>query len=183
MTRRDANIADAAPARRGSAKVAAATAALLVLCAACSPYGFRFGTKPAHLNTIFIPTADDQSGYGRGTVAQELTDALIKRFRDDNSLHVVNTRDADSRLEVVITSITSVRSTLSSDARETTRNIDMSVRVIWHDNVKGGTVYEKVFTGRGVYDLTRGTAGETDAFTTAIEDVSQKVLEASVSMW
>lgn len=157
--------------------------ALVTLLGGCTPYGFKAGTAPSHLRTIYIPTADDQSGFGRGTLRQDVTDMLIRKFRDDNSLQVVTTADADSQLDATVTSVQDVRATLSDQSYETSREIIVQLRVVWQDNVKGGNVYARTFSARSSYSLDRGAQGESEAFEAAVDQVTTEVLNASVAMW
>jgi hypothetical protein len=156
---------------------------LVITAGGCSFYGFKFGSPPPHISSIYIPTVEDNSGYGRGTVRQELTEELINKFRDDNSLQVRSTREADSQLDVVITSIRSVRSNLSGESFESVRDVIIDVRATWVDNVKGGSIYEQSFSGRGKYNLNQGAQGEQDAIEVALGDLTTQILDASVSMW
>src|SRR5688500_3557577 len=49
---------------------------LLVLFAGC--YSFTGASIPAHLNTVGIPLATDNSGFGRSEMRQELTEFLTQ---------------------------------------------------------------------------------------------------------
>ena len=58
-------------------------------CSGC-PYSFTGSSVPAHLKTVAIPLFDDLSGSGEPGLRELLTNKLIARFRQDNSLEVVD---------------------------------------------------------------------------------------------
>jgi hypothetical protein len=157
-------------------------AALALAISGC--YSFRGGSAPANIKTVAIPPAEDVSGYGRGTVRQELTTLLINRFRDDNTLRIADPASADSRLEVTITGIRSEQLNLSGNELETVRGIVIDTRVTFNDNGKRRPVYkDRTFTGRSQYNINRGTAGENEAISEALEKVSEAILLATVADW
>jgi len=151
-------------------------------CAGC--YSFRGGSAPAHLKTIAIPPVDDISGFGRGTVREELYNILVRKFRDDNSLRVADLSEADSRLEVTITSIRTERLNLSGNELETVRGIVVDTRATFTDNVRHRPVFQdRSFSGRAQYNINQGTAGENQAIIDALGTLSDAVLLATVADW
>lgn len=155
---------------------------LALVCAGC--YSFRGGSAPVGIRTISIPPAEDVSGFGRGTVRQELTTLLINRFRDDNTLRLSDANAADSRLEVTITGIRTEKLNISGNELETVRGVVIDARVTFNDNLKRRPVYkDRAFTGRAQYNINRGTAGENEAITDALETVAEAILLATVADW
>lgn len=205
MSRHEANIhrADApiagspthrSPARRprlvnagvvnaGIVAACAMAACALHACAGC--YSFRTGSAPAHLHTIGIEPSDDVSGFGRGTIRQDLTDLLVRRFRDDNTLRVVDASGADSRLEATITTIrTNERLNLSGTEYETVRGVYIEVRATFFDNVKKREVFkDRTVQGRSQYLVDQGLAGENKAIHDALEKLTEELLNAAVADW
>lgn len=148
-------------------------------------YSFRGGSAPAHLETILIPQVADDSGFGRGTIRFDLTDRLIDRFRRDNSLRVIDDQEADSRLDVTITTIrTDIRRAVSDDDRETVRGVVVEAKATFYDNVKGRAIYENTRTqGESSYDIGEGADGEKEAIAEAIEKLSNEILLETVADW
>lgn len=155
---------------------------LAILLALSGCYSFRGGSTPAHLETIVIPEVIDNSGAGRPTIRFDVTNDLIERFRDDNSLRVID-GEADSRLEVTLTRIvTDIRQGVSADDRETLRSVVLEARVTFYDNVKERAIYEaKAFQGTSTYDLSAGD--ENEAIAEAIEQLDNAILLATVADW
>lgn len=156
---------------------------LLLVLGGC--YSFRGGSVPAHLKTITIPQVDDQSGYGRGTVSQDMRELLIRKFRDDNSLRVIDAATADSRLDVVITSIrTDERLAVSASDLETDRRVLIVARVTFEDNVKRRQIYkDRSFEGFSQYAISRGEEGRNDALRDALNKLTDLILQESVADW
>lgn len=154
-----------------------------VLLSGC--YSFRGGSAPAHLQSVVIPTVDDNSGFGRSTIRFDLTNLLIDEFRSDNSLRVIDDPEADSRLEVEIATIrTDLRRAVSAEERETVRGVVIEARVTFFDNVKNVAVYQnRMFQGESSYDLSEGSAGEEQAVDEALEALTSKILLATVADW
>ncbi len=162
--------------------MALVAAALALVASGC--YSFRGGSAPANLRTIFIPSAEDISGFGRGTVRQQFTELLIRRFRDDNTLRIADPSNSDSRLDVTITGIRTERLNLSGNELETVRGVVIDVRATFNDNLKRRPLYkDRAFTGRSQYNINRGTAGENEAVNDALEKVSEAILLATVADW
>src|SRR2546425_3298729 len=69
-------------------------------------YSFKGSSVPARLKTIAIPLFDDQSGSGEPGLREQLTNKLIERFKQDNSLEVSDKSHADSMIEGTISSMT-----------------------------------------------------------------------------
>ena len=154
-----------------------------VLSGGC--YSFRGGSAPAHLRTILIPQAEDNSGFGRSTIRFDLTNELIDRFRADNSLRVIDDSEADSRLEVAITTIRNdIRLAVSAQDRETVRGVAIEARATFYDNLRNRAIYEgRLFKGESSYDITEGQTGEDEAVAEAIENLTNEILLATVADW
>jgi hypothetical protein len=160
-----------------------AVLALAVLAGGC--YSFRGGSAPAHLRTVAIPQVEDVSGFGRGTIRQDMTQVLVRKFRDDNSLRVADPTASDSQLQVAITTIrTNERLNISGAELETVRGVIIEARATFNDNTKRREIYkDRTFVGRSQYNIASGTAGENNAIREAIEKVTDDILIATVADW
>lgn len=158
--------------------------ALLFLLLSGGCYSFKGGSAPAHLNTITIPQVEDASGSGRATMRQDLTQLLVRKFREDNSLRVVEDASADSRLEVTITTVRDrERLGVSGQEFETVRGVAVEARVVFRDNVRRRAIFERSFSARNQYSIDQGSAGETDAIAKALDLLSNDILVAAVAQW
>lgn len=152
-------------------------------CAGC--YSTRQGTSLPHLKTVYIQQVEDASGSGRATVRQDLMQRLVQRFRDDNTLRIVDANGADSRIDVTIVTINDKeRLNISSAELETTRRVTIEARATFTDNVKRKPVYsERIFRGEGQFNVNAGESGVNDAIRVAIDKITDDILLESVAQW
>ncbi|HVK37134.1 MAG TPA: LPS assembly lipoprotein LptE [Candidatus Kapabacteria bacterium] len=169
----------------GARSVSIVVAAVALAAALGGCYSFKGGSAPAHLSSVAIPQVEDVSGSGRATMRQDLTQILVRKFREDNSLRVVDEPAADSRLEVTITVVRDAERLAVSGGQEleTVRGVTLEARVVFRDNVRRRAVYERVFSARSQYNIDQGGAGETDALARAIDNLSNDILLATVAQW
>lgn len=79
---------------------------VLLSVAGCScPYSFTGASIPAHLKTLAIPYASDQSGSGEPMLSQNFTNTLTRKFTDDNSFIITDKTKSDAVLECAIVGI------------------------------------------------------------------------------
>lgn len=156
-------------------------------CQSCSHYSFSpaggRGGKGG-LSTIAIPILVNETlEYG---VEQELTDALVEEFTDDNSLRVVPEDEAESILRGTVVGYE--RPVLSYDAGGLPREYKVRVlarlsyenlstkETIWEDQIEGWAIYS--VTGEG-----GGLTSEDEAKAVAFEKLAQDVLAKTVQGW
>ncbi|MEO5928851.1 MAG: hypothetical protein ABIR47_02855 [Candidatus Kapaibacterium sp.] len=156
-----------------------------VALAAGGCYSFRGGSVAPHLHTVTIPQAEDISPQPYQAARELTTTALIQKFRDDNTLRVVDATNPDSRLEVTLVSInTQVRRNISGSELESVRGVEIVARSTFFDNVKKRAIYkDKAFTGVGQFNLSEGPAGEKRAVQDAINNLTSQILNDTVADW
>lgn len=160
-----------------------ALAAILVAAAGCSHYSFSPAVK-THISTVAVPIMVNETlEYG---AEQDLTDAIITQFTNDNTLRVVGESDADSIIRGTV--IIYERPVMSYDASGNPR--EYKVRVVAHvsyvDLTKNETVWEEDVEGWSVYSLSaEGGEATTEeaARTVAFEKLAQDVLSKTVQGW
>lgn len=158
-------------------------AALTLLLAGCGVYSFSPSVK-THISTIAVPVLSNETlEFG---VEQDLTDALIMQFADDNTLRVVGEDVADSVLRGAVTVYE--RPVMSYDASGNPREYKVRVvarlgyedrtreEVVWKEDVEGWAVYS--VSGEGG-DMTT----EEEAREAALEKLAQDVLSKTVQGW
>jgi len=156
---------------------------LIVLVVALSScYSFRGGSVPAHLKTITIASVVDNSGYGDPTFRELATDALIQRFRGDNSLQVTED-NGDARLTGAITRIQDAVLNVQGADLESQRQISVTVEVEYFDAVKNRTVWKQAFQNFDAYDVADATVSRQLAVRRAINRIADDVLLKVVSDW
>jgi hypothetical protein len=149
----------------------------------CGSYSFTGSSVPNHLNTIYIPVAQDKSPAAIPGLRELLTDNIIQKFINDNSLQVSNATSADATLNCVVKSVIDVPAIVSAGEQITARKVTIVVNVLYKDLVLKKTVFEKDFTGFGEYEPAQQTNQRDDAIAIAVNYISEDILLAVVSGW
>ena len=149
----------------------------------CCAYSFTGASVPEHLKTIAIPIADDRSGSGEPGLRENLTQKLIQKFIDDNTLQVSERTSANALLECSIVSLSDAPAIVSAGESITSRRVTIGVRVIYRDLVKRTTVFEKTFSNYSDYLSSNPIDGRKAAIEEAIDRISDDILLDTVSGW
>lgn len=149
----------------------------------CCSYSFTGASVPQHLKTIAIPVAEDRSPAAIPGIRELLTDDLIQKFIDDNSLQVAEGSTADAVLECVITNVTDAPSIVSAGEQITSRRLTVTVKVVYKDLVKKTNIFDQNFTNYGDYVPGTGINDREPAIETAVDKISEDILLAVVSGW
>lgn len=162
-------------------------AAGIVYLSACS-YSFTGASVPPHLKTIAVPLFVDRSGSGEFDLSEKLTNGLIRKFIEDNTLSVSDRLKSDSILEGTVISISDAPAVVSGGGTEniTSRRITITIRVIYRDLVKRLTIFERNFSNYGDYPVGGGGDISTirrQAIDNAVEKITEDILLGVVSNW
>ena len=149
----------------------------------CCSYSFTGASVPQHLKTIAIPIAEDKSPAAIPGIRELLTDELIQKFIDDNSLQVTEGSTADAILECIITNVTDAPSIVSAGEQITSRRLTVTVKVVYKDLVKKTNIFDQNFTNYGDYVPGTGINDRQPAIETALDKISEDILLAVVSGW
>lgn len=150
---------------------------------ACCVYSFTGASVPEHLKTISIPIADDRSGSAEPGLRENLTQTLIQKFIDDNTLLVAERTSANAVLECTIISLNDAPAIVTAGENITSRRVTLGVKVIYRDLVKRTTVFEKTFSNYSDYSAAAPINGRKTAIENAIELISEDILLDTVSGW
>ncbi|MAT58605.1 MAG: hypothetical protein K8F60_10175 [Melioribacteraceae bacterium] len=155
-----------------------------LLLSSCS-YSFTGSSVPAHLNTISIPLALDRSGSGEPDLSENLTNELITKFLNDNSLQIADRVNADAILECTITSIPDIPEVISGGEEVTLRKITLNIKVTYRDLVERKTIFDRNFSNFGNYSVDSPDIQQArlDAISQAIDLITEDILLAVVSNW
>lgn len=152
----------------------------------CGVYSFTGASVPAHIKTIAIPISDDRSGSGEPGLRESLTNTLIQKFIDDNTLRVTERANANAVLECVITGFSDAPAVVSAGATSdniTVRRITITVQVTYKDLVLKKTISDKSFSNYGDYDPGADITQRQAAIETAIDKITEDILLDTVSGW
>ncbi|HED06900.1 MAG TPA: hypothetical protein ENI57_02150 [Ignavibacteria bacterium] len=155
----------------------------IVSFTSCGVYSFSGASVPSHLKSISIPIAEDRSGSGEPGLRELLTNQLIQKFIDDNSLQVAERGKANANLESTITGFTDTPNIVAAGDKITSRRLTISVKVIYYDNVRKKKIFDKTFSNYGDYPPAGKLNDRKDAINTAINRITQDILLSVVSGW
>lgn len=156
---------------------------LVLINFGCGAYSFTGASVPAHLNTIAIPVAEDRSPAAIPGLREQLTDEIIQKFINDNSLQVTERSQADATLECVITSVTDAPAIVSAGEEITSRRLTINVKVIYKDLVQKKTIFDNSFNNYGDYVPGQAENNRDNAIEEAVDKISEDILLAVVSGW
>jgi Lipopolysaccharide-assembly len=155
----------------------------LINFTSCGVYSFTGASVQEHIKTISIPIADDRSGAGEPNLRETLTQSLIQKFIDDNTLRVTDRSNANAVLECTITGFSDAPSVVSAGENVTLRRVTISVLVTYRDLVLKKNIFEKTFSNYGDYDPLHPLAERTSAISTAVDKLTGDILLDTVSGW
>ena len=159
------------------------SAAAVLLGTSGCVYSFKGSSVPAHLKTIAVQLFDDQSGSGEPGLRELLTNKLIERFKQDNSLEVSDKTHADSMIEGTISSMTDQPLVVAAGEAVTKRHITVNTNVVYQDLKLRKKVFEKQFSNWGDYEVSGGPAQRKTAVSAAVDKLAEDILNETVSGW
>ena len=126
---------------------------IILLFQGCLFYSIR-GSLPAHINSISLASVINESV--EFSVAEILNEELNELMLSENVLDIVLPEQADSRLEVVISSVTDkpYTVTLSSDSgMEEVEEWKLTIKttITWYDLKRDEVLFEKKISSWGSY--------------------------------
>jgi hypothetical protein len=155
-------------------------AALIGGCA----YSFTGASVPAHWKSIAIPLFDDESNFGQPSLREDLTNRLIQKFQQDNTLQLADRQSANVELRGVIISIIADQPiAVSQGAQASKLQLTLKTRVKLIDHKTNKEVWNKDFTATGDYSAASGPDGRQLGLETAMENMTDDLLLETVSAW
>lgn len=163
---------------------------VLFAAQACS-YSFTGASVPAHLKTIYILNAKDKTGSGIAYLGQHFTEQLIDNFVDDNNLQYIQNPKADAKMDCTISSLSDkpvAVSNFSTTANagqvpENLREISISIKVIYRDQIKRKTLINKTFSNKATFNTSDYEANREAAIKQVLEKLAEDILLGAVSNW
>ncbi|MCX8056035.1 MAG: LPS assembly lipoprotein LptE [Ignavibacteria bacterium] len=155
---------------------------LAIILGGCA-YSFTGASIPSDMKTVAIPVFDDISGYTEAGLRENLTNVLIQKFIQDNSLQVVDRKFSDTILEGIITSLRDEPFVITGNERVNSRRVVISVRVKFLDQRSKKQLWEKTFSQYSDYAADGGLVAKQQAIQKAIENLTEDILIATVSDW
>ena len=162
--------------------------ALVLLLAAvpgCAYYSFTGATVPAHLNTVAIPLAEDNSLSPLTTLDDELTDLLITRFVRQTRLSLEENEDeADAVLTIRIDRYLNAPTSVTGQERAELNRITLSVTARYYDHVEDKELLQRTFSSFADYNpIDGGLEREEATALAALENIADDIFTAATSNW
>ncbi len=156
------------------------SAAILGGCA----YSFTGASVPAHWKTIAIPLFDDDSGFGQPSLREDVTNILIQKFQQDNTLQMADRQSANVELKGAVTSVIADQPIAVGEGTQASRlQLSLKARVSLIDHVQNKEVWSKNFSATGDYAASAGQSGRESGLQQAIENITDDILLETVSAW
>ncbi len=146
-------------------------------------YSFTGSSIPSDMKTIAIPVFDDVSGYTEAGLREAVTNSLIQRFIQDNTLQVIDRKFSDTILEGIILNVRDEPYVITGSERVNSRRIVIQVRVKFIDQRSKKQLWEKSFSQYSDYASEGGQFAKQQAIQKAIENLTEDILIATVSDW
>lgn len=159
------------------------TSFMIIKFEGCCFYSFTGASVPPHLKSIAIPVADDKSGSAEPGLREMLTQKLIQKFIDDNSLQIVDRINANSILETTIVSFNDAPAIVAAGENITSRRITIGIKASYRDLIKKITVFDKVFTNYANYPSSGNLSDKNKAIEEIIDKTTEDILLETVSGW
>lgn len=160
---------------------------ILLVCMAsfsCGVYGFRGNNPPAGINSLFIPTFEDISGFSAPTLADDFTQRLKTRITGDNTFRLAEKTIADGMVKCVITGVRDDAIVISSGENVARRKITISVSVDFTNLKTQKTIWNKVFENYGEYNSSSNSFSErAEGIRVAVERITEDILIDLTSNW
>lgn len=161
-----------------------AAAALCGLVAGCG-YTASPALLPPHLKTVAIPVFENATPEVR--IEEEITNAVILRFVQDNHLKVVDEKTANSVIRGKVTQYKNAVFGFTNNATSNEYRVTLAVEVTFKDLVKNRELWSGEIVKSANYyvqDVPGQTAQtELDGRKEAINKISDEILSRSVEGW
>jgi len=152
--------------------------------------GCGYTSSPAllqpHLKSVAIPVFENATT--EYTLEQDVTEAVIRRFVDDNHLHVVNKRNADCIVSGKIVEYRNSVFGISDAALAEEYRVTIGVSVVFKDLVKNREIWhddDLVKTANYYVQQVPGQTPKTelDGRKEAIQKIADEILTRSIQSW
>ena len=153
---------------------------LLSILSSCGYYSFK-GALPSHLKTIAIPLFNNATA--NAGVQENLTNMLTDGFIEDNTLSLVDETKADLILSGSINSISVKAAIVQAGESVTESKVMVGVKVKCEDVLKNKVLFDQNFEDYGMMDENAGLDEREAAITTALEQITDKIINATIGGW
>jgi len=136
---------------------------IVFISVSCSFYSFR-GSIPVHIKSISISPI--QNNTIESQAADDIKVSLENTFIDENILKLLPSGDSSSRLDIILLEFSDLpysysTNNISSIGYETLseKEIKIKVKVSWYDLISDVLLFDKQFSGSGIYNPSQQDIG------------------------
>ena len=163
--------------------------ALLVVLALSGCAGYRVGNVSGRnlqgVHSVYVPTAKNISL--EPDLPMTVTNAIIRRFNSDGTLEVNQTENADSELDITITTVqhTPIRSSTNDILVTAQYQITIQATATYVNRKLGRKIFENVAVNGSTTFFTQSNIqeGERQALPLAAEDLAQNTVKLITEGW
>ena len=158
----------------------------LALATGSCAYGTSTALLPSHLKTVAIPTfANATAEY---SLQQEITDAVIARFVQDNHLRVVDEHSADAVVRGKLLAYKNSVFGFSPAKSAQEYRVTIAVSVVFKDLVKNREIWNDPNLVKSANYYVQDVPGQTaktelDGRKEAIQKIADEILSRSIESW
>ncbi|MCK4753579.1 MAG: LptE family protein [Calditrichia bacterium] len=146
----------------------------------CGYYSFT-GSIPSDIKTVAVPLFDDNTSFPG--VREDLTNNVIDAFINDNTLQVVPESKADLVITGTILSIREKAAIITTGEDVEQYEVYVNVKVKCTEIKSGKVWWEKTLRRFGIMGGLENIDARNDAIETAINEITQDVLDNTLANW
>jgi Lipopolysaccharide-assembly len=159
---------------------------LCLLVGGCGAYSFSSSLLPSHIKTIGIPLMENRTD--RRDLATALADSLTEAFIHDNTLKVVDERDADAVVEGTILEYNRAPFTYDANENVQTYRVEIVLEARFVDVRKNSVLWEEKHLSQwDTYNFVAvgGQPAETEetAIGRVLAKIRDDILNRSIQGW
>jgi hypothetical protein len=143
-------------------------------------YSFK-GSLPGHLKSIAIPLFDDRTAYPN--IREDLTNLVVDKFVEDNSLKVTDMADADIIISGTIVSISQRAAVLKPGETVEDYNIYVNVKVSCEDTHTDKKLWDKTIQQYGTMSASGQQEERDQAVSDALESIAEDIVNNTIGYW
>jgi hypothetical protein len=163
-----------------------AMAACAVFLAASCGYSASPALLPSHIKSVAIPVFENETT--EYTLENELTDAVIQAFVEDNHLRVVDERSADAIIRGKVVNYRNSVFGFTTQAGSQEYRVTIGVSVLFKDLVKNREIWNEPSLVKTANYYVQDVPGQTaktelDGRKEAIDKLADEILTRTVQSW
>lgn len=156
---------------------------LLLLTTGCVKYSFK-GALPSYLKTISIPLFEDRSPQHWVGLQEKLTEDVVDRFVQDNTLKVIDDeKNADLLLKGVILNIGTRRTSITREEVVEEEQMVVTVKVECMNKQTDKPLWSGNISEFGVVSGSGDLAARDEAINEAVEKIVEEILTRTIAAW